>query len=85
MSTDIDPDTAIAGIKTRLALAQRTRIRAEHQRDAAAAQADKARQQLQDDFGVTTVDEANAMLAALEHDRDQALAALTRALGESGA
>lgn len=84
MSIDTDPDAAVAAVKTRLAAAQRARIRAEHERDAATAQAEHARQQLAAEFGVSTVDDAKRILADLEDDRDQALATLTAALAEIG-
>lgn len=80
--TDLDAD--VAALKTRLAAAQRARIRAEGERDAAKAAADAARDQLARDFGVHTVDEAKAMLARLEAELAAEVAAISAALDELG-
>lgn len=79
-----DLDQAVAALKERIAAAQRARARAEHERDAAQARADTAREQLQRDFGVSTVDDAKAMLARLETELSNAVTQLRVALTEIG-
>lgn len=87
MSTTIparDLDGQIAAIKTRLANAQRAKLRAEAEQAAAQTAADNARRQLADEFGVTSVDDAKAMLAGLESDLAAQLEQIRAALDEAG-
>lgn len=79
-----DLDGQIAAIKTRLATAQRAKLRAEAERHAAETAAETARRQLADEFGVTSVAEAKAMLAGLETELSGQLAAIRSALDEAG-
>lgn len=79
-----DLDGQIAAIRTRLATAQRTRLRAEAERDAAQAAAEQARQQLVAEFGVTTVADAQAMLSGLETELAGQLEQIRAALDEAG-
>jgi len=83
--TSADLDTAVTALKTRLAAAQRARVRAEGERDAAAASAEAARTQLAAEFGVRTVEEAQTMLRELDTSLADELAALAAALDEIGA
>lgn len=77
-------DTAVADIKDRIATAQRNRVRAEAERDAAAAVAATARRQLADEFGVDTIDQARDTLTRLEHDLAEQVRLMTTALDETG-
>ena len=79
-----DVDAQIADIKTRIAAAQRARVRAEHERDAATAQAERARAQLQADFGVSTVEDAKSKLVELEAELADALTAIRAELDQMG-
>lgn len=79
-----DLDRAVTELKERIAAAQRARARAEHERDAAQARADSAREQLHRDFGVSTVDDARAMLDQLETELSTAVAQLRATLNEIG-
>jgi hypothetical protein len=74
-----DLEAELLALRSRIASAQRARTRAEMERDAAQAKADRARQQLHDEFGVSTVAEAKAALGDLEaelHNATDCLAAL---------
>lgn len=77
-----DLDAAVADVKTRIATAQREQARAEAQRDAAQARVDALRQILVDEFGVTTVAEAQARIQELENELEQHLVQLTAALDQ---
>lgn len=79
-----DVEAQVADIRRRLAEATRARVRAEADRDAAQATAEAARRQLADEFGVSSVAEATAMLSALESDLAVQLDALHAALDEIG-
>lgn len=79
-----DLDAAVADLKQRLNLAQRARLRAEAERDAASAAASNARAQLAAEFGVDTVADAQAMLATLEQQLAEEIAALGDALNQMG-
>lgn len=79
-----DVEAQVADIRRRLAEATRARVRAEADRDAAQATAEAARRQLADEFGVSSVTEATAMLSALESDLAVQLDALHAALDEIG-
>ncbi len=59
-------DAQIADLQHRLTAAGRARARAEAERDAAAANADRARRQLAEEFGVSTAADAAALLSQLE-------------------
>jgi len=83
--TSADLDAQVAAIRTRLATAQRARVRAEADRDAAAASAATARAQLAEEFGVQTVEEAQAMLQQLDTALAGEIATLAAALDEIGA
>lgn len=79
-----DLDREVAALKTRLGNAQRARLRAEAEHDAAQAAADSARAQLATEFGVTTTTEAQAMLTGLETDLAAQLDAIRATLDEAG-
>lgn len=81
-STDLD--TQVRTIKDRLAAAQRARVRAEAERDSATAAVEAAHAQLKTEFGVDTVDDAKARLAALEHELAAETAALAAELDQMG-
>ncbi len=80
-----DLDAEVDAIRRRLADAQRARGRAEAERDAAEAAAATARAALSDQFGVTTVAQATALLADLEAELGAQVDALRAALDEMGA
>lgn len=79
-----DLDSQVAALKTRLSAAQRAKLRAEGERDAAAASAEQARTQLADEFGVTSVADAQAMLMELDSELAARLDQITAALDEAG-
>lgn len=79
-----DLDGQITAIKTRLATAQRAKLRAEAEREAAQTAADTARRQLAEEFGVTSVDDARAMLGGLETELASQLDTIRAALDEAG-
>lgn len=58
----------ISELKVRLDQATRARSRAEFEKDAARASAEKAKQTLRDDFGVESVEEARDLLGRLRED-----------------
>ncbi len=58
----------IAGLKAEHEAATRARVRAEHARDNALANAKSLRNKLKTEFGVTDLDQAKTLLASLEHD-----------------
>lgn len=58
----------VAALQDRLTDAQRARARAEGARDTAQAAADAARQELNRDFGVETIEQAETMLAELRDE-----------------
>ncbi len=68
--------SAIHDLEARISAAERAHARAQGERDAAAADADRGRKQLHEEFGVSTLDEAVTLLADLETQ----LATATKAL-----
>lgn len=64
--TTLDAD--VAALKARIEVATRNRIRAEQQRDNAAAVAESHRAVLREHFGVDTLTEAQEMLDTLNKD-----------------
>lgn len=80
----MDAEPEILAIRSRIAAAQRAQARAEHERDAAKAAADAARDRLADEFGVTDTASAHVLLARLEAQRDAALAQLKTELDQAG-
>lgn len=77
-------EAEVLKVRGRIAAAQRARSRAEMERDAAQAAADKARKQLTDEFDVATVDNAQAMLAKLQNELAQAVNDLRGQLDDIG-
>jgi hypothetical protein len=80
-----DPEARLRSIRDRTAAVVRDRIRAEQARDAAKAQADRARAELAAEFGVHTVADAKAMLDDLNTQLVAELTALETALDTIGA
>ena len=80
-----DFETRVNALRERIAAAQRDRIRAEHARDAAQAQAQRARQALHDEFGIATPEQARTLLAALQEQLADELAILNAELDKIGA
>ncbi len=78
-----DVEQAVRTVRERIAAAQRRRARAEAEHDAAAAKAAQIRQALLDEFGVTSVEEARAMLTKVDTDLTTALYDLEQALTEA--
>lgn len=77
-------DAAVADIKNRLEVAQRARGRAEGEQDAARSAADTARRQLAEEFGVTSVDDARALLDSLTTQLTDQIERIRAALDEIG-
>lgn len=76
----VDLEREVATLTEAVAAARRDNARRAAEHDAAAARATEARERLQAEFGVSTVEEAKAMLAALESDLGEQVAALRAAL-----
>ncbi len=75
----------VADIQARMDAAQRERLRAEGSRDAAKAAAEKAAADLDRDFGITTAEQAQAMLDTLRAELMEIVEQLRQALDEAGA
>lgn len=75
-----DLERQVATLTDALGAARRNRARADAEHDAAAARATEARELLKAEFGVSTVEEAKAMLAGLEAELGEQVAALRAAL-----
>lgn len=84
MKTGTDLEAEVLAVRGRIAAAQRARSRAEMERDAAQAAADKARRQLAAEFGVESVEDAQAMLAKLQDELAQAVGDLRTQLDDIG-
>lgn len=63
-----DLDTKVREIKARIENAQRAHARAAHERDAAQAAVDRARQTLKSEYGIETPEDAKRVLASLESE-----------------
>lgn len=79
-----DLEADILALRARINAAQRARVRAEHERDAAQAVADKVHAQLAAEYGVSTADTAHSVLRALEHDLHAAIEDLRAHLDDAG-
>lgn len=66
MTQDMTLDNQIRDIKERIGAAQRQQAKAQHQRDAAVATVRESMAALAREFGVTTIEEARALLTTLE-------------------
>lgn len=80
-----DLDETLRALRNRIDAAARARVRAEHERDAATAQARRASTALQEEFGVSTVDQARVMLDELRSRYTAEITTLTEALDKAGA
>lgn len=74
----------IADLQARITAAQREHSRAEGARDAAQAAVTHAEKELERDFGVTTVEAAQDLLAKLRAELDTITAALNTQLDQIG-
>lgn len=74
------PEADIAALQARIVAATRDKIRAEHARDTAAATRDSARAELRKEFGVTTVTDAERVLAELRADLTRIVAEINTTL-----
>lgn len=83
-NTSTDLDAEVQRLKDRRAAAISKRVRAEHDRDAAQAQADRLRSQLQAEFGVSTVAEAQALHTELQGELNTTIAGLRQGLDDIG-
>lgn len=72
----------VVALHTRLATAQRERLRAEGARDTAMSAAEAARQELQRDFDVSTVEDAEELLVRLRTDVEQLVASIAAKLDQ---
>jgi hypothetical protein len=75
--------TTLEELKSQISLAQARKAKAEVLRAQAEADLTAARQRLQEEFGVSTVEEARARLGELAEERDVAIAAAEAQLRES--
>lgn len=73
-------DRRVEEVKTRLANANRTRVTAELRHDQATGRAEQILAHLQQDFNVTSTEEAKALLARMQADVVQKIAELTAVL-----
>lgn len=74
----------VAEVQARITAAQRDKARAEGTRDAAQAAADRARDELLHDFGVTTVEQAELLLSGLRDELVQMTAEISAKLDQIG-
>ncbi len=74
----------VRDIQVKIEAAQRARVRAEQDRESAIAVVTKARDALKQEFGVSTVEEAKAALARLEHEVQASIAEIDSKLSEIG-
>jgi uncharacterized protein (DUF3084 family) len=74
----------VAALKGRVEQAQRNKARAEGARDSAQTALDKARQELADDFGVRTMDDADRLLSELRDDLARMIAEISAKLDQIG-
>lgn len=80
----MDIHERVADLQSRIEGAQRERLRAEGARDAAQHFAEKAAEELQRDFGITTAQSAQAALDALRAELEAITAEISAALDEAG-
>lgn len=74
----------VTAIQSRLADAERTRARAEGQRDAAQSALDNARDELKRDFGVDSAEAAERLLTELRAELVDIVALISAKLDEIG-
>lgn len=74
----------VTALQARLAAAQRERNRAEGARDTAKSVAEAARDELQRDYGVTTVAEGEALLSQLRDELEDLAKTIASKLDEIG-
>ncbi len=85
MSTDTTSlDADVAALKAAHAAATRQRVRAEQARDTADAMAAALRNQLKNEFGADTLDEAETHLDQLNSQLTEAITRLRQQLTEAG-
>jgi hypothetical protein len=78
-----DIETQLAAVKAEHDAATRAMIRAEHDRDAATAAAATLCQQLADEFGVTTLDQAKELLEQYQAQLADDITILREQLGSA--
>lgn len=77
-----DLDKQAQDLKDRIAAAVRNRARAEHEHDAAHAQAEQIRERLQREFAVVTVADAKRLLAEFQTNYADSITRLRAALDQ---
>lgn len=77
-----DIDQQVREIKAKIEVAQRTRFRAEADRDAAEVARSNALAKLKEDYGVSTVDEAKAVMADMRAELDELISQTRQSLNE---
>lgn len=82
---DITPEERVRQLKATISSLQTARARAGVELDGAKATVDKTRTELRDEFGVETIEEARAVLATLEAERDAAIGRAEASLERSTA
>ncbi len=82
MSDDIAAQ--VRELQTRIEASQRARIKAEHERDAAVASVERVQQHLQQEFGVSTVENAQTVLTQLKDELGAALQHVRTSLDHIG-
>jgi len=74
----------VAALQDRVAEAQRSRARAEGARESAQASLHRALVELEQEFGVTSPEEAQELLSELKDELERTTAQITRKLDEIG-
>ena len=74
----------VRDIQTRIEAAQRARVKSEQDKDRASASVDQIRRTLDSEFGVTTIEDARAVLTKLEDELSEEIKAVQAALDEIG-
>ena len=80
----MDIETELKDIQARISSATTKRARAQVEKENAEAELAKAKKQLKEEFGVSTNDEARALLTELTEQRDAAIEEIKISLEKSG-
>lgn len=75
-------DQEVSDLKTRIEAAARQKIRAEHDQETARHAADSALERLRTEYGVSTVDEAKALMLSMQEELTSLISQTRQSLGE---
>lgn len=75
-------DQEVSDLKTRIEAATRQKIRAEHDQETARQAADSALERLKAEYGVSTVDEAKALMLSMQEELTSLISQTRQSLGE---